>query len=151
MNEDRLPYTHSKWQTPATLRRRKLLAHTGNCTTHISTHNSTSEGTSYHSDIESHTAPFKTDVESHLNSLPFYSTTSMFITATAHSPVLPHIKASTNATSVLLIPHHTTRSSQSATHRRLHYSLVLPNFIYLFSSSVFNLVIIYRVSQEERT
>ena len=45
--------------------------------------------------------------ESHLSGPPFHSTTSMFITATAHSPVLPHMEASTDAAFVLLIPHHT--------------------------------------------
>jgi len=51
----------------ATLRPRILLPHMGDYTTHISTHNSTSEGTLHHSNIESHTAPFKTDAESHLS------------------------------------------------------------------------------------
>jgi len=37
---------------------------------------------------------------------PFHSTTNMLITATAHSPVLPHIEAKTDSAFVLLIPHH---------------------------------------------
>jgi len=110
VNEDWLQYTHSTWQTPARLRPRILLPHTGDYTTHISTHNSTSEGTPYHSKIESYTAPLKTDAKLHLSGPPFHSTTSMFITATAHSPVLPHIEASTNAAFVLLTSCHTPRS-----------------------------------------
>jgi len=38
--------------------------------THNSTHISPSEGTPYHSNIESYTAPFKTDAESHLSGPP---------------------------------------------------------------------------------
>jgi hypothetical protein len=95
---------------------------------------STSEGTLYHNNIESYTTPFKTDAESHLSAPP--STTphpwsslpqhthlyylTLTGTATAHSPLLPRIEASTDAAFVLLLPHHTTRSSQPATHRELH-------------------------------
>jgi len=58
---------------------------------------------------------------------PFHGTTSMFITAIAHSPVLPHTEANTDAAFVLLIPHHTPRNSQSATHRELHPRALLPS------------------------
>jgi len=102
INEDWLPYTRSTWPTPATLWPRTLLPHTGDHTTHISAHNSTSEGTPYHSNIENHTAPFKTVAESHLGA-PFHNTISMFITATAQSPVLHHIGANTETAFVLLI------------------------------------------------
>jgi len=67
---------------------------------------------------------------SQITKSPFHSTTSMSITATAHSPVLPHIEANKDAAFVLLIPHHTPRSSQSATHRELH-----PRALLLISSS----------------
>ena len=60
---------------------------------------------------------------------PCHSTTSMFITATAHSPVLPHIGANTDAGFVLLMPHHKPLSSQSATHRELNpWALLLISF-----------------------
>jgi len=89
---------------------------------------STTEGTPYHSNIESYTAPFKTDAESHQVAL-LHNTISMFITATAHSMLLPHNEASTNTAFVLLIPHYTIRRSQSATHRELH-----PRTLLLISS-----------------
>ena len=67
--------------------------------------------TSEHGD----SAPFKTAAESHLSAPPpFHRTTSMFVTATAHSPVLPHIEASTEVAFVLLI---TTPQTQEFTVR----------------------------------
>jgi hypothetical protein len=49
----------------------------------------------------------------------------MFIAATAHPLVPPHIEASTDAAFVLQMPRHTPRSSQSATHRELHLRALL--------------------------
>ena len=108
--------------------------------THTSSHNSTSEGTPYHSNIESYTAPLKTDAESHLSSPP----------STAPHPC-SSLPQHTHRYYLILKParmqllfyyyHHIT---QPGVHSPLptanyipghYYSLVLPNFTYLFSSA----------------
>jgi len=52
----------------------------------------------------------------------------MFRPLTGHHQVVHTMKmveASTDASSVLLLPHHTPRSSQSATHQELHSRALL--------------------------
>ena len=96
----------------ATLRPRILLPHMGDYTTHISTHNSTSEGTLHHSNIESHTAPFKTDAELYLGApLPQHHI-HVYHRHSTHTPVVHHTGANTETAFVLLI---TTSQTQEFT------------------------------------
>ena len=132
VNEDWLQYTHSTSQTPATLQARTLLPHTGDYTTHISTYNSTSEGTPYHSKIESYTAPLKTDAKLHLSgppstaphpcsSLPQHTHRSYLILKPARMQLLfywyhvTHPGVNSPLPTINYIPGH-------------YYLLVLPNF-----------------------
>ena len=106
----------------------------------VSTHISTSEGTPYHSNIESHTAPLKTDDESHLNgplstaphpcsSPPQHTHRYYLILKPAriqlmfHQYYITHPGVHSTLPTLNCIPGH-------------YYSLVLPNFTYLVLHSL---------------